>query len=107
KSTIELRFSEFLWVKDLSEPENLLAGMIPLVGSLNLLPLIMTATTIWQMKITPSTGGDPQQQKMMMVMMPIMMLVFMYTMPSGLVLYMTTSNIISIAQMMVKKVKRA
>jgi YidC/Oxa1 family membrane protein insertase len=104
RSAIELRFSKFLWISDLSEPENLFAGMIPIVGSLNILPLLMSATMILQQKMTP-TAGDPQQQKMMAVMMPIMMLFFFYTMPSGLVLYWTTSNLIMIIQMMIKKKK--
>jgi YidC/Oxa1 family membrane protein insertase len=106
RSAIELRFSKFLWISDLSEPENLFAGMIPVVGSLNILPLLMSATMVWQQKMTPA-AGDPQQQKMMAVMMPIMMLFFFYTMPSGLVLYWTTSNLIMIIQMMIKKKKPA
>jgi YidC/Oxa1 family membrane protein insertase len=104
RSAIELRFSKFLWISDLSEPENLFAGMIPIVGSLNILPLLMSATMILQQKMTPS-AGDPQQQKMMAVMMPVMMLFFFYSMPSGLVLYWTTSNLIMIIQMMIKKQK--
>jgi YidC/Oxa1 family membrane protein insertase len=106
RSAIELRFSKFLWIRDLSEPENLFAGLIPVVGSLNILPLLMSATMVWQQKLTPS-AGDPQQQKMMAIMMPIMMLFFFYTMPSGLVLYWTTSNLIMIIQMMIKKQKPA
>ena len=106
RSAVELRFSKFLWVRDLSEPENLFAGMIPLVGSLNILPILMAATMVWQQKMTPS-AGDPQQQKMMAIMMPIMMLFFFYTMPSGLVLYWTTSNLIMIIQMLIKKQKPA
>lgn len=106
RSAIELRFSKFLWIRDLSEPENLLAGAVPLVGSLNILPLLMAATMVWQQKMTPG-GGDPQQQKMMMIMMPIMMLFICYTMPSGLVLYWTVSNLIMIVQMLIKKQKPA
>jgi YidC/Oxa1 family membrane protein insertase len=104
RSAVELRFSKFLWISDLSEPENLLVGMMPFGLSLNILPLLMSATMVWQQKMTPS-AGDPQQQKMMAIMMPIMMLFFFYTMPSGLVLYWTTSNLIMIAQMMIKKQK--
>lgn len=93
-TAIELRFARFLWVRDLSEPENLFAGMIPFIGSLNLLPLIMTATQIWQQKLTPQTG-DASQQKMMMFM-PVIMLVFFYHFASGLVLYWTTSQVLMI-----------
>ena len=104
RSAVELRFSKFLWIRDLSEPENLFAGMIPVVGSLNILPILMAVTMVWQQKLTPS-AGDPQQQKMMAIMMPIMMLFFFYTMPSGLVLYWTISQVIAIAQMLIKKPK--
>ena len=106
RSAIELRYSGFLWISDLSEPENLFAGMIPIVGSLNILPLLMSATMMWQQKLTP-TAGDAQQQKMMAIMMPIMMLFFFYKMPSGLVLYWTTSQVLMIAQMLIKKKKEA
>ncbi len=106
RSAIELRFSGFLWISDLSEPENLFAGMVPVIGSLNILPILMAATMMWQQKLTP-TAGDAQQQKMMAVMMPIMMLFFFYKMPSGLVLYWTTSQVLMIAQMLIKKKKEA
>lgn len=98
RSGVELRFAPFLWVGDLSSPENLLHGMIPLVGSLNLLPLLMTVTQIWQTKLTPA-AGDPMQQKMMMWMMPIMMLVFLYSMPAALVLYWTANQVMMIIQL--------
>jgi YidC/Oxa1 family membrane protein insertase len=110
RSAIELRYSGFLWIRDLSEPENLFAGMftIPIIGwdALNILPILMAATMMWQQKLTP-TAGDAQQQKMMAVMMPIMMLFFFYSMPSGLVLYWTTSQVLMIAQMLIKKKKAA
>jgi YidC/Oxa1 family membrane protein insertase len=95
---IELRFAPFLWIGDLSDAENLLQGMIPLVGSLNILPLIMAATQAWQQHLTPS-GGDPAQQKMMMIM-PVIMLFFLYSMPSGLVLYWTANQVMMIIQML-------
>lgn len=111
RSAIELRYSSFLWIRDLSEPENLFAGMIPIVGSLNILPLLMSATMMWQQKLTTgssaATPEQQQQQKMMAVMMPIMMLFFFYSMPSGLVLYWTTSQVLMIAQLLIKKKKEA
>ena len=89
----ELRGVSFLWIKDLSLPDTvaMVAGF-----PLNPLPLAMTAATIWQQKITPTTG-DSQQQKMMMFM-PLIMLVFFYNMASGLVLYWTAQQFLSIAQ---------
>ena len=102
RNAIELRYAGFLWIADLSAPENLLAGRVPFVGALNILPIVMAASMVWQQKLSsPATAATPeqqQQQKMMMIMMPVMMLVFFYGMPSGLVLYWTTSNLLMIAQ---------
>ncbi len=102
RNAIELRYAGFLWIADLSTPENLLMGKVPVIGSLNILPVIMSASMIWQQKLSsPGVAATPeqaQQQKMMMIMMPIMMLFFFYSMPSGLVLYWTTSNLLMIAQ---------
>jgi YidC/Oxa1 family membrane protein insertase len=97
RSSVELRYAPFLWVADLSEPENLLAGVLPL--PLNILPILMAATMALQSGLTPSTG-DPQQQKMMTIMMPVMMLVMFYTFPSALALYWTVSQVLSIVQML-------
>ncbi|MDP6524626.1 MAG: membrane protein insertase YidC [Kiritimatiellia bacterium] len=103
RSSIELRFANFLWIADLSEPEGLLAGMIPIIGSLNILPIVMTATMIMQQQLTPTTG-DPQQKKMMM-MMPAMMLLFFYNMASALVLYWSVSQCLSIVQLLMQRRK--
>jgi len=108
RSAIELRFAPFLWIRDLSEQEGLFAGqgifaMLPFVDCLNILPLIMTATTIWQQKLTPATG-DQQQQKMMMLM-PIFFLFLFYKMAAALVLYWTVSQLLAILQMVMQKRK--
>lgn len=101
RSAIELRFAPFLWIRDLSEPENLMVGLLPFGLALNPLPLLMTATQIVQQKLTPS-GGDPAQQKMML-WMPVIFLVFFYSFPSGLALYWTTSNLLMIVQLVWQK----
>ncbi|VGO21189.1 membrane protein insertase YidC [Pontiella sulfatireligans] len=109
RNAIELRYAGFLWISDLSTAENLFAGQIPFVGSLNILPLLMSASMVWQQKMTPTAVATPeqqQQQKMMTFMMPIMMLFFFYTMPSGLVLYWTTSNLLMIAQTGLRNLKK-
>jgi YidC/Oxa1 family membrane protein insertase len=100
RSAIELRFAPFLWIKDLSEPENLFANVLPF--SLNVLPLLMAGTMFLQMKLTPATG-DPAQQKIMMFMMPGMMLFFLYTYPAGLALYWTTQNLLMIIQQLMNQ----
>ena len=97
RSAVELRYASFLWIADLSEPENLFPGIFPF-GGLNILPILMAVTMGLQSALTPSTG-DKQQQRMMMVMMPIMMLVMFYSFPSALSLYWTLSQVLSIVQM--------
>ncbi|MBQ3288919.1 MAG: YidC/Oxa1 family insertase periplasmic-domain containing protein [Kiritimatiellae bacterium] len=97
RSAVELRYAPFLWIADLSEPEGLFSSWFPF-GGLNILPILMAATTALQSAFTPSTG-DKSQQKMMMVFMPIMMLVMFYSFPSALSLYWFLSNVFSIVQM--------
>ena len=101
RSATELHFADFLWISDLSEPENLLIGVIPFGKALNILPLLMTATMIWQQKLTPA-AGDAQQQKMMATLMPVMMLFLFYNMASALVLYWTTSQSLGIVQLLLR-----
>jgi YidC/Oxa1 family membrane protein insertase len=101
RSAIELRFAGFLWIRDLSEAENLFqfGFTVPLVGwsAFNILPILMAVTMAWQQKLTPSTG-DAQQQKIMMIM-PVMMLFFFYNFASGLSLYWTTNQVLMIVQL--------
>ena len=106
RSAIELRFAHFLWISDLSQPENLFKGMLPFDLSLNLLPILMAATMAWQQRLTPSASADPNQQKIMMFM-PIMMLVMFYTFASGLALYWTTQNVLMIVQQLMMRKKKA
>lgn len=104
RSSIELRFAPFLWIRDLSEPENLLVNVIGF--PINILPLLMAGTMYWQQKITP-TAGDPQQAKMMRVMMTGMMLFFLYSYAAGLALYWTTQNLLMIGQQLWMQRKKA
>lgn len=93
RSAIELRGAHFLWIKDLSQPDTILSlSGLPL----NPLPLVMVGSMIWQQKMTP-TSADPQQAKMMMFM-PLMMLFFFYNASSGLALYWTVQQFLSIGQ---------
>ncbi len=104
RSAIELRFAPFLWVKDLSQPENLLAGVLPI--PLNILPIFMAAATVWQTKLTPSSGADPNQQKMMMFM-PVLMLVMFYNFAAGLVLYWSTNTVLVIVQQLMMQRRKS
>jgi YidC/Oxa1 family membrane protein insertase len=90
---IELRNSTFLWVSDLSQPDTLFhVGSFPV----NILPLVMAGTQLWQMSITPKTG-DPAQQRMFMFM-PVIFLVFCYNYASALALYWTVQNLFIVVQ---------
>jgi len=92
RSAIELKGASFLWVKDLSTPDTIaMISGIPI----NILPLIMGVTMVWQQKLTPS--ADPSQAKMMMIM-PVIFTFMFYSFPSGLVLYWLVNNVLSIAQ---------
>jgi YidC/Oxa1 family membrane protein insertase len=91
---IELRNSSFLWVRDLSQPDTVFhLGGIPI----NILPLVMAATQLWQMSITPKTG-DPAQQRMFLFM-PLIFLFICYNYASGLALYWTVQNLFFVVQM--------
>jgi len=108
QSAIELRGAPFLWVGDLSKPDTLLVipalGNIPFLGipgvgvPINLLPLIMGVTMLWQARLTPpSPGMDPMQAKIMRYM-PLMFMAFLYNFSAGLTLYWTVQNLLTIAQ---------
>ncbi len=93
-TAIELRNSSFFWVADLSQPDTI--GYI-LGFPINVLPIVMAGTMVWQMVITPKTGDAMQQR--IFYFMPIIFLVFCYNYASGLALYWTTQNLFSIVQL--------
>jgi YidC/Oxa1 family membrane protein insertase len=102
---IELKGAPFIfWITDLSAPDKLmtLPFSLPFLGDgLNVLPIIMMVSMIWQQKLTP-TAGAPEQQKMMMFMPVIFGFIF-YNLPSGLVLYWTVNNILTILHQKITK----
>lgn len=92
-SAEELRHVPFLWIDDLSMPDTLFHVFgLPV----NLLPIIMTATSYLQFSMMPKTGDKNQQ--MIFKFMPLMFLVFCYNYASALALYWTWQNIISMGQ---------
>ncbi|MCK5595166.1 membrane protein insertase YidC [bacterium] len=102
RNAIELKGTCFIpgWIPDLSLPDTVfyLGALMnkPGVYPLNILPILMSITTILQQKFT-AQSADPRQAKMMLFM-PVFMLFIFYNFPSGLVLYWLTNNILSIAQ---------
>jgi YidC/Oxa1 family membrane protein insertase len=107
RSAIELRGASFLWAVDLSKPDTLfmIPGLtfIPILSTpeglpFNLLPLLMGGAMLWQSHLTPASPGmDPTQQKMMRYM-PLIFLLFLYNYSSGLALYWTVNNMLTILQ---------
>jgi len=92
----ELRNASFLWVHDLSQPDTV--GIIPGLGwKINLLPLVMGATNLWLMRMTPKTGDSTQRRVMMF--MPLIFLFFCYNFAAALALYYTTQNLFTILQL--------
>ncbi len=96
RSTISLRQEGFFWwIKDLSGPDTIftLPFSLPMYGnSVNVLPILMGLTMILQQKMSIT---DPKQ-KAMVYIMPIFMTLLFNSFPSGLNLYYTLFNIISI-----------
>ena len=101
-NAVALRHVSFLWAKNLAAADTVVT--IPLYFfdlPLNPLVIAMTALMVIQQRMTPMSA-DPMQKKMMMFM-PIVMLVFLYDLPSGLTLYWTVSNLFSIVQLWLQK----
>lgn len=98
---VNLRMAPWiLWIDDLSQPDMLftLPFSLPLFGNgFNLLPLIMAAVTFLQTKLTPQPSAGNQMAAMNNIM-PIMMLFFLYNMPSGLVIYWTINTAMTALQ---------
>lgn len=85
-ASVELRQAPWiLWIQDLSARDPYFV-----------LPIIMGATMFLQQKMNPAPP-DPIQAKVMMAM-PLIFTVLFLSFPSGLVLYWTVNNVLSIAQ---------
>ncbi|HRV23822.1 MAG TPA: membrane protein insertase YidC [Sphaerochaeta sp.] len=111
----ELRGAMFIpgWIPDLSVPETVatLPFNLPFLGNeIHLLPILYTVSMIYSMKITQSSsGGAASQQGMMKMMtygMPIMFFFVLYNAPSGLILYWSVMNVISVVQQLYTNKKK-
>jgi YidC/Oxa1 family membrane protein insertase len=97
QSSAELRLQGFLWARDLTAPDTVLR----LFGvPLNILPLLMAATMVFQMRLTPQPTVDNAQAKMMKFM-PILFTFFCYSYSCALSLYMTINGLFTIGQQLV------
>jgi YidC/Oxa1 family membrane protein insertase len=89
--SFELRGADFLWINDLARPDTIVRlGGFPL----NILPILNGASMYWQQKLTPT---DPSQ-KMFKYLMPVMITVFFYNLPSGLILYWLITTLVTVLQ---------
>jgi YidC/Oxa1 family membrane protein insertase len=107
RTAIELRGASFLWAIDLSKTDTLFIipgiSFIPFLSTpeglpFNVLPLLYIATAIWQTHITPMSPTMDAMQQRLMRWMPLMFLLFLYNFSSGLALYMTVNNLLTILQ---------
>jgi YidC/Oxa1 family membrane protein insertase len=89
-AAIELRHAHWLWVRDLASPD-----------PWHILPIGIIITTLLVQQMTPTGGMDPTQQRMMTFMMPAMLGFISWNLASGLCLYWSMGNAISIVQQMV------
>ena len=96
--SMELWRSPFiLWMNDLSQPDTVYIIKDLFVVQnfhINILPLFMIGSQILQQRFT-TVVSDPQQ-KMLMYFMPAIMVFFFWSMSSGVTLYWTVQNIVSV-----------
>ena len=113
--SIEMRHAPFFgWIKDLSAPDPTsifnLFGLIPWDPpsflTIGIWPIIMGLTMYLQQKINPPPP-DPLQAKIFM-MLPFIFTFLLATFASGMVIYWTVNNILSIGQqyLLLKKQKK-
>ncbi|MCX5711791.1 MAG: membrane protein insertase YidC [Candidatus Omnitrophica bacterium] len=100
--SVALKGANFLWIKDLSQPDRLfvLPNSLPLIGKdINILPLLMMIGMFFQQKITMKNSGQAnEQQKIMLIVFPLMFGFIFYNMPSGLVLYWFINSTLMLVQ---------
>ncbi|MDP7037948.1 MAG: membrane protein insertase YidC [Myxococcota bacterium] len=88
-SAVDIYQQSFAWIPDLTAKEPF-PFMAVAIGGL----------TVLQQKLTP-TSVDNAQARMMMIIMPIMLMVFMIALPSGLVLYILVNSVLTLFQQLI------
>jgi YidC/Oxa1 family membrane protein insertase len=110
----EFRGASFVkgWIDDLSSGDSIFSWNrnIPFISAftmnnLRILPFVYTASQLLNGKITQygnaGASTNQGQMKFMMYGMPVMFFFLFYNVPSGLLLYWATSNILQIGQQLV------
>jgi YidC/Oxa1 family membrane protein insertase len=99
---IHLLNAEFLWITDLSRPDDLfrMPFQLPFFGAeFNLLPFMMTGLSVIASALHNPLALDHDlrvKQVRNMVLLAVAFFVLFYTFPAGMVLYWTTNNLISV-----------
>lgn len=100
--SIEIRHAPFVgWIKDLSAPDPLTLSKItslpiPVLMDIGVWPIIMGLTMFIQQKLNPAPINKDQAR--MFMLLPIIFTFMLGHFASGLVIYWTLSNILSILQ---------
>ncbi|MBI5380486.1 MAG: membrane protein insertase YidC [Opitutae bacterium] len=101
QSTAELRFQTFLWAQDLSAPDTIATISLGFMNlPINIMPILMGATMIIQMQLTPQPTVDNAQAKMFKFM-PYIFALMCYSFSCALSLYSTINGIFTIGQQLV------
>ncbi|MBR2923149.1 MAG: membrane protein insertase YidC [Alphaproteobacteria bacterium] len=99
---IEIRHAEFIgWIKDLSAPDPMTLSYMTGIGvpsffDLGVWPMLMGLTMYLQQKMSPKPANKDQAR--MFALMPIFFMFMLGHFASGLVIYWTLSNVLSIIQ---------
>ena len=100
--SIEIRHAPFIgWIKDLSAPDPLTLSVwthipLPSLLDIGIWPILMGITMFVQQKLNPAPANKDQAR--MFAMMPFIFTLMLGHFASGLVIYWTLSNVLSIIQ---------
>jgi len=101
---IHLSGESFLWIADLSHPDDLfhLPFRLPFFGGeFNLLPFLMTGLSFIASALHKPLALNAElrrKQVINMILLAVVFFVLFYTFPAGMVLYWTTNNLISVTK---------
>ena len=100
----QLEDARFLWIESLAYPDAIavLPFVVPLFGdSVSVLPLLMTAVTVFSAMIFQDRLAPPDElkkQKRNLYLIALAFLVLFYPFPAAMVMYWTLSNALQIVQ---------
>ena len=85
----------FFWIKSMSQPDVIMVGAVAIPF---ILPIISAVATYVDSMLMQRGQPKNQMTTTMTYMMPILLLIWGRTFPSGVILYWTVSNLFSIVQ---------